>query len=551
MVFVYVFSISRLFLRTMASKPAGECLLKSINGKIKDVKLPQDPTFIGRSPETEIQDQCCSRKQVKLTTNFSKRIVECVALGMNPSSLNGQVMSKGMAYEAKDGDIIEVVPGKYSYKIIFTSEEKSSKATPGNSKESHPKANESSGKRKLSGDPEESSSSASKIPRTDATVAEFLEAPDGKLIYIWTSKGVISRSKIASYDIDGTIITTKSGNVFPKNLDDWKLAFSEVPGVLKKNHADGFKVVFFTNQASIAKGKLKIEDFIGKVKRIVEKINIPVQVFISTGKGIYRKPMVGMWRLLEERFNDGVKIDMKESFFVGDAAGRAATKGFQKRKKDHSCSDRLMALNLNLRFATPEEHFLRAKALPWERPEFDPKNYVPPKQLLQPPGASLHAANKEMIVMVGSPGSGKSAFVQANYQGKYEIVSRDKLGTWQKCVAAAEAALQCGKSVIVDNTNPDIESRKRYTELAKKLKCPCRCFQMATTPAQARHQIAFRELVDPSHAPINDMVLNSFKSKFKDPTTAEGFSGIVKVNVIPKFKDKKHQDLFHMYLLDK
>lgn len=40
-------------------------------------------------------------------------------------------------------------------------------------------------------------------------------------------------------------------------------------------------------------------------------------------------------------------------------------------------------------------------------------------------------------------------------------ISQDTLGNWQKCVAATKKLLEEGKSVVVDNTNPDVESRKR------------------------------------------------------------------------------------------
>lgn len=55
--------------------------------------------------------------------------------------------------------------------------------------------------------------------------------------------------------------------------------------------------------------------------------------------------------------------------------------------------------------------------------------------------------------MAGFPGSGKSTFAE-QYKG-YVIVNRDTLKTWQKCVEVAKKALKEGKSVIVDNTNPD------------------------------------------------------------------------------------------------
>lgn len=69
--------------------------------------------------------------------------------------------------------------------------------------------------------------------------------------------------------------------------------------------------------------------------------------------------------------NDGIKINMSESFFVGDAAGRIANWSPGK-KKDFSSADRLLALNLKLRFQTPEEHFCNEPLGKFVLPQFNP-----------------------------------------------------------------------------------------------------------------------------------------------------------------------------------
>lgn len=88
--------------------------------------------------------------------------------------------------------------------------------------------------------------------------------------------------------------------------------------------------------------------------------------------------------------------------------------------------------------------------------------------------------------MVGSPGSGKSHFAK-NYLKNYHYINRDSLGSWQKCVAALEDALIAMKSVVIDNTNPDVVSRKRYLQVAASYKVPVRCFVMAADIEHVKH----------------------------------------------------------------
>ena len=367
----------------------------------------------------------------------------------------------------------------------------------------------------------------------------------------FTSAGVEASAKIAGFDIDGCIITTQSGKVFPTHIGDWRLLYGEIPGKLKKLRAEGYKIVFFTNQMGIQRGKLKVEDFKGKIHNIIRKLNIPVQVFVSTGKGPYRKPGLGMWKYLTQDANDGIAVDMDASMYIGDAAGRPAD-WEPKKKKDFSCSDRLFALNAGLKFHTPEEFFRGHKPAKFNLPEFDPRALSRTDPLLEPLSASIRSGKQEIIVLVGYPASGKSHFARSHFvKHGYVRINRDKLGSWQKCVAAATKAVKDGKSVVVDNTSPDEESRKRYTDVGKANNVPCRCFILTGSLQHARHNERYREMTDKSHQPINDMVMNSYRSKFKEPSLSENFTEIVKVNFVPDFTSTENEALYRTFLLEK
>lgn len=79
--------------------------------------------------------------------------------------------------------------------------------------------------------------------------------------------------------MDGTLIKTKSGLVFPKDYDDWQLLYVDVPNKLKELYKNSYKIVIFTNQASIGSGKVNINSFKNKLKNIVQRIGVPMQVY--------------------------------------------------------------------------------------------------------------------------------------------------------------------------------------------------------------------------------------------------------------------------------
>ena len=121
---------------------------------------------------------------------------------------------------------------------------------------------------------------------------------------------------------------------------------------------------------------------------------------------------------------------MDGSTFIGDAAGRAKT---EKKKKDHSSSDRELAANIGIKFQTPEEFFLTEQAEPYEH------GFEPMKYLANSIGDGTSTSAKalftkrnaqDLVIFCGSPGAGKSSFYWNVLQPLgYERVNQDTLKT--------------------------------------------------------------------------------------------------------------------------
>lgn len=67
---------------------------------------------------------------------------------------------------------------------------------------------------------------------------------------------------------------------------------------LKELNSKDYKVVFFTNQAGVSTGKASIGSIKEKIENIIKEIGVPIQVFVSPTRSIYRKPAPGMWEAL-------------------------------------------------------------------------------------------------------------------------------------------------------------------------------------------------------------------------------------------------------------
>ncbi|KEH26631.1 putative phosphoric monoester hydrolase [Medicago truncatula] len=189
------------------------------------------------------------------------------------------------------------------------------------------------------------------------------------VIFLERDDGLEDSSKIAAFDFDGCLAKTAVNRVGP---DAWSLMYPSIPDKLQSLYNNGYKLVIFTNESNIDRWKNSrqkaVDSKIGRLNQFIEEVKVPIQVFIACGTGKsgkagkkgksgkagteeddpFRKPKPGMWQLMEKHFNSGLTIDMDESFYVGDAAGR---------ESDHSDADIKFAEANGLKFYVPEEYF--------------------------------------------------------------------------------------------------------------------------------------------------------------------------------------------------
>lgn len=154
--------------------------------------------------------------------------------------------------------------------------------------------------------------------------------------------------KIAAFDLDDTIIIPNTGNKWARSATGWKWWDQSIPGHLKALYDGGYLVIILSNQGNISlkdnpkslqKDTASLINLKNQIASIFRQLDFPISLYAATGQDRYRKPRMGMWEAMLE--DHGLQaegaVDMANSFYVGDAAGREKT---DKRRKDHATSDR-------------------------------------------------------------------------------------------------------------------------------------------------------------------------------------------------------------------
>ncbi len=245
-----------------------------------------------------------------------------------------------------------------------------------------------------------------------------------------------------------------------------------------------------------------------------------------------------------------IKLDYKNSFYVGDAAGRLKTKN---NKKDFACSDRYFALNTNLKFYTPEELFIEGYKNDRKYVSENKSDtlFLKGKKLeveLEKQKNKIKEISKNKIIFLqGPPASGKSTVSKKLEELGYNILSQDTLGTKAKVLSEFKKLLKdTNNKIVLDNTNGQRKYRASFTEILINKNREYISLNIQVSKEQSFFLNNYRAKVKNIIA-LPDVVIHTYFKKYEKIEDDEGFKEIYDLQFLPQFKNKKEKELFYQY----
>jgi len=303
-----------------------------------------------------------------------------------------------------------------------------------------------------------------------------------------------SRSeKVAMFDLDWTLIHPTKGQ--RSKVGDYYM-LPERSKKLKELKDQGYDIVIFTSWTQ----KYDLDFIRGKIDYFFTMLSTELGehfdcfVFCIVNSSI-SKPNKYTFDYYYSYYNNNLKLD--QSFYCGDAAGRTHIDSLYNYpfRIDYSNVDREFANNINVEFKVPEQVF-------------------PHEDLMIPYGC------REIVLMMGMPGSGKTWISKDFFVDRcgYKIVQQSFLKTYEKCIRTTEYYLNQGYSVVVDNTNPGLETRMGYVRISQRLQIPIRLIYVAEDGHTVNSQ---------RPDPVPEMAYYRYYNNLVYPSTQEGYYQLI------------------------
>ena len=134
----------------------------------------------------------------------------------------------------------------------------------------------------------------------------------------------------------------------------------------------------------------------------------------------------------------------------------------------------------------------------------------------------------QLIIFTGIQASGKSTFYQQYFSSTHLRINLDMLKTRHRESIIFEAGLASKTKMVIDNTNPDDESRARYIQRAKDAGFEVIAYYFKTDLNSTLERNKQRQ----GKAYIPEIGVRATYKKIQVPHLNEGFSEIFQVQII-------------------
>jgi bifunctional polynucleotide phosphatase/kinase len=355
--------------------------------------------------------------------------------------------------------------------------------------------------------------------------------------------------KIALFDLDNTLITPKNGrnpatlhlDTDPKNyvyLEEHD-KLSQKFNMLKKA---GYVIAIVTNQSKYRQQfgalELKLRYILKDFKKY---LGWKPYMFINIGSD-YLKPAVLSFNLLlalngleikDLKINKNKnilkieKVNLPQCFMVGDAVG----------KEDpylpyrYANFDKMYAKNISQEFRNTHKNLGKPKkGFSENSPDFC--KFIRASDFF-PHHKVLPRAHRELVIMVGQPGSGKSTTSALLQKAGYDVCVSDFLKSNKELlIECVKMSLESKNRVIVDALNFSKEQRSRYTKLARAMKVPIRIlwhprWGYPFNAARGKEEAMILGTTYKHKEPVPDVAFYNYTKNFEEPTESEGQIEIV------------------------
>ena len=371
-------------------------------------------------------------------------------------------------------------------------------------------------------------------------------------------------SKVAGFNLDNTLV--KSIPKLVANRYEFEFTHQNCIMRISDLHRQDYSIVIISDQSSIMKGFISIEDLQYKFDYLTSKLaerKIPVIGIFTTKNNCFKKPHIWTWKILNVFYElKKTSINLKESMFVSNLAGRIAKHPY---RSDFDFSDRAYAHNIGIEFKVPEQLFRQSiepreftynnimndkekdEFIEIELAKYKSSEFYTHKNLFEYCSSVSNTLDPEnkinsfMIIMVGPPCSGKTTLANqiAFFAGKETIdpikntkkisspvviIKEYYMHDGKKLSKNARSRIidnfiQDGRILIIDGSYPSHESRDFYLNKANEYQMPVIFLKLNPSFKMCRHfsHIRLDKKMNIKEEPLCDSSFKKYNRTFQRP----------------------------------